>query len=54
MSEAQTVMEAVIGSKIIDAKVGEGGFHLELDGGYTLVIEGSFVIGLCQLEPKLH
>jgi len=54
MSDESKLMQALIGHQIHNAEVGKGGLHLELDGGYVLVIEGSFVVGLCQLEQNLH
>jgi len=54
VSEEKALVDSLIGHNIRGAEVVTGGFHLELDGGFVLIVEGSFVIGLCQLEQKLH
>ena len=54
MSEEKILIDSLIGHQIHSAEISTGGFHLELDGGFVLIVEGSFVIGLCQLEQKLH
>lgn len=54
MSNEKLLMDSLIGHQIHNAEIKTGGFHLELDGGFVLIVEGSFVMGLCQLEQKLH
>ena len=54
MSDVNKLAEALIGHQIHSVEINKSGFHLELDGGYVLIVEGSFVVGLCQIEQKLH
>lgn len=48
------LLTELTGKKIESAEFGEGGMHLKLDSGYTLILSGSFVVGLCLVEPTVH
>jgi hypothetical protein len=52
----EAICAGLAGLTILDAEVGDDGFHLRLSDGRFFIIQGNFLISVCTLDavPLTH